>query len=138
MSRLAQYPAEVREPMAMRLDLVPAQGDFSPLQTLLGRFTWDSSGREGIRAIEISVLWHTEGKGDEDMEVHYFRRISVDSPDGNQLDRPIEFGVKLPPSPLSYEGQIMKIRWCARARVFPHKGNQVVLERRFFLKAPLA
>ena len=35
-------------------------------------YTIESLQGNGIQAVEASVLWYTEGKGDEDMVVHYF------------------------------------------------------------------
>ena len=79
------------------------------------------------------MLWHTEGKGDEDMAVHEFWRRDAD--DGRPLDprRPERFSTTLPNSPLSYDGQIVKVRWCVRVRVFPHRGKEIVGEKGFQL-----
>jgi hypothetical protein len=79
------------------------------------------------------VLWHTEGKGDEDMAVHEFWRC--DAEDGRPIDasKPERFSTTLPNSPLSYEGQIIKLRWCVRVRAFPSRGKEVVGEKVFQL-----
>jgi hypothetical protein len=76
-------------------------------------------GREGdlTDAIEHSVLWYTEGKGEEDLGVHFFQRVAdraLRGPRGLSGD----FATTLPKSPLSYEGLIVKVRWCIRVRVF--------------------
>jgi len=52
---------------------------YRPGETLSGEFRLESLPPEEIKAVEISVLWHTEGKGDEDMAVHYFRRVSAEN-----------------------------------------------------------
>jgi hypothetical protein len=85
------------------------------------------------KAMEISVLWYTEGKGEEDLAVHYFDRIS--SEDGSSLDlrRLQRFHTKLPNSPLSYDGVILKIRWCVRVRLFLLRGREIVAEQAFRL-----
>ena len=46
---------------------------------------------------------------------------------------PQRFGTTLPNSPLSYEGHLIKLRWCVRVRVFPHRGKEVVEEKAFQL-----
>lgn len=47
------------------------------------------------------------------------------------------FSVKLPASPLSYLGKILKIHWCVRARLFRKNGWEVKGERLFQVgKAP--
>ena len=47
--------------------------------------------------------------------------------------RPERFSTTLPSSPLSYDGQIIKVRWCVRVRVFPLRGKEIVGEKRFQL-----
>ncbi len=85
-----------------------------------------------LRAIERSVLWYTEGKGEEDLEIHFFERltdraaVSGAAPEGR-------FAVGLPRSPLSYEGLIVKIRWCVRIRLFFASGRDFVSEHVFDL-----
>jgi hypothetical protein len=104
-----------------------------PGETFSGEYWVESLEAGQVKAIEVSVLWHTEGKGDEDMAVHAFWRRDAD--DGGPIDprRPERFSTTLPNSPLSYEGQIVKVRWCVRVRVFPLRGKEIVGERGFQL-----
>jgi hypothetical protein len=45
----------------------------------------------------------------------------------------------LPGSPLSYEGIIIKIQWCARVRVFLQDGSTYTQDQAFLLgKTPVA
>lgn len=90
---------------------------------------------EELSSVEVSVLWYTEGKGDEDLSVHHFKRY-----DGAQLRRldiaqsqPIQ--CRLPPSPLSYRGHLMNIQWGIRVRVFSEEGREAVAEHPFYLVA---
>ena len=85
-----------------------------------------------VRAIEVSVAWYTEGKGEEDLFVHAFERIV----DQERLLAALAGGsltTTLPRSPLSYEGMIVKIRWCVRLRVFFTGGRDYVTEHVFEL-----
>ena len=103
-----------------------------PGEPLCGEYWIESLESEQVKAIEASVLWHTEGKGDEDLAVHEFwRRDAADSP--IEPRRPERFSTTLPNSPLSYEGQIVKVRWCVRVRVFPSRGKEIVAEKGFQL-----
>jgi hypothetical protein len=107
---------------------------FRPGETLSGGYRFESPLGEPIKAVEVSVLWHTEGKGDEDLAVHAFWRFSAeDSGQAEGPARPKRFSTVLPNSPLSYEGQIMQIRWCVRVRAFPYRGKELVCEKDFFL-----
>jgi hypothetical protein len=104
-----------------------------PGEPLAGEYWIESLEAEQIKAIELSVLWHTEGKGDEDMAVHEFCRRDAD--DDHPIDprQPERFSTTLPNTPLSYDGQIVKVRWCVRVRVFPIRGKEIVDEKRFQL-----
>jgi hypothetical protein len=106
---------------------------YRPGETLAGEYWIESVGANPVKAIETSVLWHTEGKGDEDMAVHEFWRRDAD--EGRPIDpaQAEPFKTTLPNSPLSYEGQLIKLRWCVRVRVFLQRGKEVVGEKQFQL-----
>jgi hypothetical protein len=104
-----------------------------PGEMLSGEYRVESIERQDIKAVEVSVLWHTEGKGDEDLAVHDFRRLSVDGGDWIDPRYPGRFSTVLPKSPLSYEGVIVKLRWCVRVRVFVSRDKEVVGELPFRL-----
>jgi hypothetical protein len=83
-----------------------------------------------VRAVERSVLWYTEGKGEEDLGVHHFERLD----DAARVAEALPTGtitVRLPVSPLSYEGVVVKIRWCVRIRLFFATGRDFVSEHVF-------
>jgi hypothetical protein len=104
-----------------------------PGETLSGEYWIELLKPCQVAAIEVSVMWHTEGKGEEDMAVHDFWRqdAAADLP----LDpaRPKTFRTTLPNSPLSYDGQIVKLLWCVRVRAFLHRGKEIVGEKEFRL-----
>jgi len=106
---------------------------FEPGDTLRGQYWLEGAAPEDVKAVELSVLWYTEGKGEEDMAVHFFRRDSLDQlpyAAGRWIGA---FSTVLPYSPWSYQGLILKIVWCVRVRVFLARGKQVVEELRFRL-----
>ena len=51
----------------------------------------------------------------------------------NGRRRPDRFSTTLPQSPLSYDGQIVKIRWCVRVRVIFKRGRDLVADKVFRL-----
>ena len=106
---------------------------YEPGETLEFEFQLDAIEPDEIQAVEASVLWYTEGKGDEDLAVHFFeRRVPAEAEDGNLC--PLrQIATELPQSPLSYEGAIVKIRWCVRVRVFLKRGKETFLEIPFQL-----
>jgi hypothetical protein len=118
-------------PKLLKLDR--PSGVYRPGERISGYLLSDSGHGQMIRATELSILWYTTGQGEEDFEVHHFERI-VDEP-GKPLDlrTPRKFTVQLPPSPLSYDGRIVKVCWCVRLRLFPRQGPETVEETAFQL-----
>lgn len=103
---------------------------YEPSAALRVRYAIEGIADEHPRAIEHSVLWYTEGKGEEDLGVHFFERVT----DRSALPAAAAsgtFATILPPSPLSYEGMIVKIRWCVRVRLFLGGGRDFVSEHEF-------
>ena len=106
---------------------------FRPRDELRGNYSVEGADLDELLAVEVSVLWHTEGKGDEDMSVHSFERIDATSDEPLDLRHPRAFHTVLPNSPMSYEGSILKIRWCVRVRVFLERGKELCAEVTFRL-----
>jgi hypothetical protein len=118
------------EPL-ISLQLHDAHGVYHPGDEIVCEYQIDAVNPVDIQAVEASVLWYTEGKGDEDLSVHFFeRRVPGDAAYGD-LRRLHRFRTLLPNSPLSYSGQIVKIRWCARVRLFLRRGKEVFFEQPF-------
>jgi hypothetical protein len=117
----------------IRLTLDDPAAHYRPGARLSGRYMVEGGPSWATRAAELSVLWYTAGKGDEDMAVHWFERI-VDEP-SRPLDLrvPHRFTTELPLSPLSYDGQIVKVCWCVRLRLFLAIGQESIAEAHFRL-----
>jgi hypothetical protein len=123
---------------ALRQPLISIQIDdhqslFQPSDILAGAYQIDAVDAAELRAVEVSVLWFTEGKGDEDLAVHYFERLTADTIPELNLHQWRRFQTILPNSPLSYEGVSVKICWCVRVRAFLENGRDFVSERPFQL-----
>ena len=106
---------------------------YQPGDLLRGEYQIDSLKLLQPTAVEISVLWHTEGQGDEDLAVHHFERIAAEDGPDISLRHSRRFEASLPASPLSYQGLIVKIRWCVRVRLFLPRGKALVAEAPFLL-----
>jgi len=120
-------------PPVVTLSLEDSRTAYQPGEALSGEYCVEAADGADLQAVEISVLWSTEGRGDEDMAVHFFERVTVDEAAGIDLRQPRKFRTVLPNSPLSYDGVIVKLRWCVRIRAFLARGKQVVEERPFRL-----
>jgi hypothetical protein len=107
----------------LRLDR--SRREFEPGERLTGSFRivrWQSYG---LKAVELSVLWHTVGKGDEDIGVLYFRRVNLEPTPESDVANPQLLNVLLPPSPLSYDGVVVKVHWLVRLRLFFLQGREL-------------
>lgn len=103
---------------------------YGPRDEIAIRYDVEGVTAAAVCALERSVLWYTEGKGEEDLGIHHFDRID----DPTLLAETLASGtiaVRLPASPLSYEGVIVKIRWCVRVRLFFVAGRDFVSEHVF-------
>jgi hypothetical protein len=105
---------------------------YEPGDRLAVRYVVEGCEGEMIRVIEHSVVWYTEGKGEEDLGVHFFERIT-DRGAVASAGRDGAFETTLPASPLSYEGLIVKVRWCVRVRLFFASGRDFVSEHVFLV-----
>ncbi len=106
---------------------------FRPGETLECEYQLDAVSAADVSAVEASVLWHTEGKGDEDLAVHYFERYTSADVDSGDLRTLRRFKTRLPKSPLTYRGVTLKIRWCVRVRIFLQRGKETFFEQTFTL-----
>lgn len=122
------------EPL-IALRITNGNGVFCPDDELCCDYQIDAVHPTKIQAVEASVMWHTEGKGDEDLSVHYFERYTPSDAIDGDLRQLHHFRTTLPQSPLSYEGSIVKIRWCVRVRLFWDQGKELHVDRQFQLVA---
>lgn len=126
----------MKEPSAV-LRLRGESRTFAPGDRLAGEYQWKLPQPRNLRAIEVSVLWYTEGKGEEDIGVHFFERLSAEQlaerVAAGAEGGPIAFETILPRSPLSYDGVLLRVHWCARVRLFLSRGRQVIVEQPFRL-----
>src|SRR3954449_441556 len=118
---------------AIRITFDSPSAHYQAGDRLTGRYTVEGAQLGLARAVELSVLWYTAGKGEEDMAVHHFERV-VDEP-ARPLDLriPRRFATVMPASPLSYDGVIVKVCWCVRIRVFLSQGQETLSESAFRL-----
>jgi hypothetical protein len=122
----------VIEPL-LSLVITGPKRQFAAGDELVCEYQIDAVDPADIQAVEASVLWHTEGKGEDDLGVHFFeRRLPADAENGDL--RPMRrLRTRLPNSPLSYRGAILNIQWCVRLRLFMRRGREYVLEEPFSL-----
>lgn len=130
---MKRHPNTTRIDPLLSLQVYHDPPVYCPGDTLRFDYQIDAIESGDLSAVEASVLWMTEGKGDEDFGVHFFeRRVQGDTADGDI--RPLHTcTAALPASPLSYEGQLLQIRWLVRVRFFGRGGKEFCIENPFQL-----
>ena len=106
---------------------------FEPGSILSSEYIVELAPETDLAAIESSVIWVTEGKGEEDIGVHFFERRNQASFTTDTFDRPQRLSTVLPQSPLSYEGRILRVRWQVRIRLFFVGGREFIADYPFRL-----
>jgi hypothetical protein len=126
------YPA-MKEPL-ISIQIQGNRPGFQPGEVLECDYQIDAVSVDDLLAVEASVLWFTEGKGGGDLGVHFFERRLPSDAEGD-LRQWRRFQTTLPNSPLSYDGALIRIRWCVRVRAMLRHGKQSCGERVFRLGA---
>jgi hypothetical protein len=106
---------------------------YNPGDLLAGAFVVTAEPDDELTVVELSVLWHTAGKGDEDMGVVHFEDWLGKDGRPYALGQPQEFTYRLPETPLSYDGFLIKIHWCVRVRARWSRGKDTLNEVPFTL-----
>ncbi len=106
---------------------------YRPGEVMRFDYQVDAIATEDLSALEASVLWQTEGKGDQDFGVHFFERRVPGDDEEEDLRALRTCYVALPKSPLSYHGEILQVRWLIRVRVFTKGGKEHFIETPFVL-----
>lgn len=87
---------------------------FMPGDTLRGSVEWMED--EGPDAVEVRLIWYTEGRGDQDVGIARTLRIEHPSATGSA-----NFEFEAPGGPYSCSGRLISIRWAVEAVTRPGK-----------------
>lgn len=120
----------------MNLSICREDGLYEAGGTLRAKWRISRVPLEQVQGLEVSVLWHTEGKGDEDLHVHHFHRVVESQIRRLGLADEQSISCVLPATPLSYHGLLISVCWCIRLRLFLANGREIVAEHPFYLVAP--
>ena len=87
---------------------------FQPGESIAGVLTWQ--GVENANRIDIRLIWHTSGKGTQDVGVASSESDSSPGASGKQA-----FSFVAPSYPCSYSGSLISVSWAIEAIVFPQR-----------------
>jgi hypothetical protein len=109
------------------------QNHFSPGGFLSCEYAIKLAADVALAVVESSVIWRAEGKGEEDIGVHFFERRNRATFGADAFDCKQKLTTVLPLSPLSYDGKILKIVWQVRVRLFLEGGQNFIADEPFVL-----
>jgi hypothetical protein len=96
----------------LSIELNDGKDAFAPGGQVEGRIEWGLDANP--RALELSLLWYTRGKGTRDVRVLNTHRI--DSPGAVGSDK---FSFALPPGPYSFSGKLISLIWALELTCTP-------------------
>ena len=91
-----------------------------PGSEVRGRVDWQAAV-ERPETVMISLLWYTEGKGTEDVEI--VDQIEIEDPPAAGSR---EFSFTLPDFPWSFSGTLVSVLWRVEASIEPDGGGEHV------------
>ena len=118
---------------AVKLSLCSDEAVYRAGESLTARWQISRVPLDQIQSLEVSVLWHTEGKGDEDLHVHHFHRVTEHQIRRDGVSQSNSIECQLPATPLSYRGRLISLCWCVRLRLYLAGGREIVTEQPFYL-----
>lgn len=98
----------------MNLTIEVNKMTFQPGETITGLLYWtdvDSANR-----IDVRLIWHTSGKGTQDVGVAGSESVTSPGSSGKQA-----FSFIAPSYPCSYSGSLISVSWAIEAIVFPQR-----------------
>jgi hypothetical protein len=118
--------------MAATITIHLEKACYRPGQLLRGTFAVEAAGNK-LETLELSVLWHTHGRGDEDLGVVHFEEWSEARARSFEATASHSFTTRMPVTPYSYDGVLVKVCWCVRVRARWVGGGETLSEKPFVL-----
>ncbi len=97
----------------MSLELHLEETALEPGSELAGRVAWRAEGGS-VESVIVSLLWYTEGKGTEDVEI--VEQVEVEH---LPIQGSHEFTFRLPDFPWSFSGTLISLVWAVEANLEP-------------------
>jgi hypothetical protein len=96
----------------IRVTISGGSGGFRPGEEISGTVSW--SLEEAPQRLEVRLFWHTEGKGDADVEIACMETFPDPGREGSRSYR-----MRIPDAPWSFSGKLISLKWAVEAVAEP-------------------
>jgi hypothetical protein len=101
----------------LKIELRDSKAVFAPGDIIQGGVRWSLEGNP--ESIELSLFWHTSGKGTQDVGVietlKWDNPVSYDNKD---------FSFVLPAGPYTFSGRLISLIWALELTTFPNSQTE--------------
>lgn len=101
----------------LRIELDRDKAACAPGEMVSGRVRWSVEGNP--ESVELSLLWHTSGKGTRDVGV--VETLKWETPGASNVK---DFSFALPGGPYSFSGRLISLVWILELTVFPDRRTE--------------
>jgi|GEM_PF-3383050 hypothetical protein len=108
----------------------PDKNTWHSTETLSGYVTFSEEAMKSGRSCDMFVFWTVDSIGTPDVGVVYRGGLNIKTINTHH------FSVRLPALPLSYSGELFRIRWMVRLRLFKRGAEDVIVDREFVVEEP--
>ncbi len=117
----------------IQIELDESCPDFSPGDRLSGRVTISAPASWECEYADAALVWHTEGRGDENREAARVEKLLEKDEDVSpRFER--RFAFSLPMMPWTYQGVKLKIKWQVGVYVKAKGEKEAVAEKEITIR----
>lgn len=96
----------------IRVAIASGADSFRPGEDVGGTVSWNLEAAPS--RLEVRLFWHTEGKGDSDVEIACLETFPDPGREGSR-----SFRMRIPDSPWSFSGKLISLKWAVEAVAEP-------------------
>ena len=100
----------------LSIHLVDGKDSFRPGDIIEGEFRWSVDRETNLQAVELRLLWYTQGKGMRDAQIA--DRVRIQRPGASDGQ---SFRFVAPRGPYSFSGRLITISWALELVLLPNE-----------------
>lgn len=113
-----------------KIVFTPNKDTWRPNETFSGQIDFSEEVMKSGKLCDLFVFWTVDSIGIPDVGVVHRSRLNI------KRELTHHFSMRLPVLPLSYSGELFRIRWLVRVRLFKRGTDDVIVDREFRVEEP--